>query len=623
MARLLIIIICVIFSWSSKAAGCWEENDATPLGPIELNERGEFVPQWAKEVVWYQIFPERFRDGDPSNNPTMASIKGADPQEMPAVWELHPWGSDWYERQAYEKKNGEPELWKHIIRRRYGGDLQGIIDKLDYLEELGIGAIYLNPVFHSPSHHKYDGVSYHHIDPYFGPDPEGDLKLIANENPLDPKDWVWTAADKLVLELIKKAHEKNIRIIFDGVFNHLGINNFAFQDLLKNKQKSLYKDWYIVNSWEPFDYGGWFGVKSLPEFREDENGLVAGPRDYVYAATRRWMNPGNSGVENGIDGWRLDVAYCVSHRFWKDWRKLVKSINPDAYITAEIVAEPEKLKPFFQGDEFDAEMNYNFSFTSAEFFFNPEGKDRITVSEFDKKLEEMRNLYPKGVSYTTMNLFGSHDTNRLASHIVNRGIENFRNWGKYFNRSVGMNNPDYQTRKPNNFELKLQRLFLLFQMTYVGAPMVYYGDEVGMWGANDPSSRKPMLWSDIKFDDERFNADGSFRKVADKVAPNNELFDYYKALIQLRNNHKAFQLGTFKTILKFDAMNLYAYEREYEGEKFWVLLNNGPKTQSPSFARGEGVQYSEVFGQGLTVTEKDLKINLKPYEGIIVQIQGK
>ncbi|MFM9984534.1 MAG: alpha-amylase family glycosyl hydrolase [Flavobacteriales bacterium] len=239
-----------------------------------ISQPVQFVPDWAKHAIWYQVFPDRFRNGDPSNDPTIEQLRGADPQEMPKAWQVHPWGSDWYKLQDYEKQNGEPEMWKHILRRRYGGDLQGILDKLDYLQELGITAIYLNPVFEAPSLHKYDGATYHHIDPNFGPDPEGDRKLMATENPADPKSWVWTKADELALKLIDEVHKRGMKIIFDGVFNHMGINSFAFQDLLKNQENSIYKDWFIVKSWNDpetgkgFDYEGWWGVKSLPELRD-------------------------------------------------------------------------------------------------------------------------------------------------------------------------------------------------------------------------------------------------------------------------------------------------------------------------------------------------------------------
>lgn len=549
--------------------------------PPESNVNKEFVPQWAKNVVWYQIFPERFRDGDPTNNPTIKDLKGADPKELPKEWEVHPWGSDWYALQDYEKANGEPELWKHMLRRRYGGDLQGVINKLDYLQDLGITAIYLNPVFQSPSLHKYDGESYHHIDPNFGPDPEGDRELIASENPLDPSTWVWTSADKLALQLIDEAHSRDMKIIFDGVFNHLGYNSFAFQDVIKNQQNSPYKDWFMIKSWDDeekgteFDYEGWFGVKSLPEFKEDSTGIVEGPKAYIFNATQRWMNPQNKGIEHGIDGWRLDVAYCIGHPFWKKWRKHVRSINPEAYMTAEIVDDPEKVTPYMQGDEFDGEMNYNFAFASAEFFFNTDST-KINASTYDQKLKALRDLYPQGVAYVSQNLFGSHDSNRIGSHIVNRdrGIGNFRNWGKYFNASVAGNNPNYSTRKPQKEDIDLQKLFAIMQMTYVGAPMIYYGDEVGMWGGNDPDCRKPMIWDDTVYEDEVFNADGSTHKP-DKVETNTSLFNHYKKLISIRKEHSSLQQGTYKTLFTNDAKGIFVFERQYEGESIVVAINNG------------------------------------------------
>ena len=565
--------------------------------------QGEFVPQWAKSAVWYQIFPERFRNGDPSNDPTLDDIRGADPAEMPTHWQIHPWGSDWYELQPYEKANGEPEAWKHILRRRYGGDLQGIIDKLGYIQEMGFNAIYLNPIFTSPSHHKYDGATYHHIDPTLGPDPAGDRQLIATENPLDPSTWVWTSADELALKLIREAHSRGIRIIFDGVFNHMGINSFAFQDVVKNQEKSPYKDWFTIKSFadsskgQPFDYVGWFGVKSLPELREDEQGLVKGPKDYIFAATERWMNPKGLGVQNGIDGWRLDVAYCVAHQFWKDWRVKVRSINPQAYLTAEIVESPEKVKPYLQGDEFDGEMNYNFAFSCAEFFFNPDSM-RISASEFDRKLRDMREYYPEGVAYVTQNLFGSHDANRIGSHIVNRGIGQFRSWGEYFGKSQHGQNPSYNVRKPNAEELQLQKLFAIMQMTYVGAPMVYYGDEVGMWGANDPDCRKPMLWDDIAYTDETHTLYGT--RPADRVAVNTDLQAHYRHLIAIRNANPALSIGSYKTLLADDAADVFAFQREHQGSSVVVILNNSATPQTVSLPYIKGKRYTDLLN-GSTV----------------------
>ena len=567
---LCLSIILLIFT------GCGQ-----PKNNTEQKDNNEFVPQWAKTVVWYQIFPDRFRNGDPNNDPTVDNILGADPQEPPVEWEIHPWRSDWYELQDYEIANGEPEMWKHLLRRRYGGDLQGVINKLDYLDDLGITAIYLNPVFQSPSLHKYDGESYHHIDPNFGPDPEGDRALIATENPLDPSTWVWTSADLLALELIDEAHKRGMRIIFDGVFNHLGYNSFAFQDVVKNQQDSPYKDWFIIKSWDDeekgteFDYEGWFGVKSLLELREDSTGIVEGPKEYIFNATERWMNPDGKGIEYGIDGWRLDVAYCIGHPFWKSWRAHVRSINPEAYLTAEIVDVPEKVIPYMQGDEFDGEMNYNFAFASAEFFFNTDSTS-ITASEYDKKLNELREMYPQGVAYVSQNLFGSHDANRIGSHIVNRDNEigNFRDWGRYFNASSAHGNPNYSTRKPQADDIELQKLFAIMQMTYVGAPMVYYGNEIGMWGGNDPDCRKPMIWDDINYVDEVYNIDGT-RHDPDKVEINYDLFDHYKKLIAIRNSSPALQMGSYNAFFADDKNGLLIFERQYQDEKVIVVINNG------------------------------------------------
>lgn len=619
LSTLIALVVLACFSASS-----WSGVDDT------VNSQGavEFVPEWAKHAIWYQIFPERFRNGDPSNDPKLSDIQGADPSEPAKAWQVHPWGSDWYELQPYEKVNGEKELWKHLLRRRYGGDLQGIIDKLDYLQGLGVNALYLNPIFDSPSLHKYDAASYHHVDPNFGPDPEGDRALIEKENPLDPSTWVWTKADELALTLIEEAHKRDMRIIFDGVFNHMGINSFAFKHLEKHQALSPYKDWFDVQSFDneavgtSFEYKGWFGHKSLPEFREDEFGLASGPRDYVFAATERWMNPKGKGVEYGIDGWRLDVAFCIAHNFWKQWRAHVKAINPEAYLTAEIVDTPEKVKPYFQGDEFDGEMNYNFAFAAAEFFFNPK-EQAITASQFNEKLESLRLMYPEGVAYVVQNLFGSHDSNRIASHIVNRGFLNFREWTDYHAKSQVSQNPDYQVRKPTAKEVELQKLFVIFQMTYVGAPMVYYGDEVGMWGANDPGNRKPMVWEDIKFDGESHNPDGSKRPI-DTVEVNTSLQFFYKNMIAIRAKYPALRVGDFTARLTDDSRGLFGFTRSVEGSTLFVLLNNSGEEQTlelPVVGFGTDDVDSAVdliSGKKYKVSNGSYSLEVGPYEGVVL-----
>ncbi|MEO7984389.1 MAG: alpha-amylase family glycosyl hydrolase, partial [Bacteroidota bacterium] len=382
----------------------------------------DFTPPWSKGIVWYQVFPDRFNNGDPKNDPSVSDQNGAYPFNDTSAFQIHPWTSDWYKLQPYETENGK-DIYYNIQRRRYGGDLQGVIDKLDYLQSLGIGAIYINPIFWSPSSHKYDALCYHHVDPTFGPDPEGDKKMIENENFSAPETWVWTKADLLALKLIAEVHKRKMYIIFDGVFNHIGVKSIPFQDVEKKQQASVYKDWFSIDSWRDtvkktkFQYKGWFGIKTLPEFREDSTGIVPGPKQYIFAATKRWMNPMNKGAEHGIDGWRLDVAYDVGHPFWKNWRTWVRSINPQAYLTAELVDPIEKTKPYLQGDEFDATMNYNFAFILHDFFV--QDTTGSTVTQFDARLKELREAFGPAVALSMQNLMDSHDATRIGSAVAN------------------------------------------------------------------------------------------------------------------------------------------------------------------------------------------------------------
>ena len=204
---------------------------------------------WARGIVWYQIFPERFSNGDPSNDPIAAEILEINPGEP---WQISPWTSDWYAFQPWESiKSDDFYATNTVFARRYGGDIQGIINKLDYIQELGIDAIYFNPLFEAESLHKYDGASYHHIDDNFGPDPVGDKKRLAEAKETEESStWIWTEADRLFLELVKQAHKRNIRVVLDGVFNHTGTACFAFQDIIQNQQKSRYADWYIIKQWD-------------------------------------------------------------------------------------------------------------------------------------------------------------------------------------------------------------------------------------------------------------------------------------------------------------------------------------------------------------------------------------
>jgi cyclomaltodextrinase len=593
--------------------GCWNKT--------AKNMRS--VPSWAGEVVWYQIFPERFCNGDTTNDPTFADLRGAWPHDSVLPWQVHPWTSDWYELQPYEKANGR-DIWYNITRRRYGGDIQGIIDKLDDLKDLGIGAIYLNPVFTAPSSHKYDQSCYHHIDPTFGPDRDGDKKLITTEIPDDPSTWVWTAADKLMLRLIREVHKRGMRIIFDGVFNHMGVTSFAFQDVIKNQQRSRFKDWFVITSWDDpgkgtkFEYEGWWGVKDMPLLMETRKGIAPGPKAYIFAAVRRWMDPEGDGNTNaGIDGWRLDVADQVNHHFWKAFRKLVRSINPEAYITGEVIEPVNGIVPYLKGDQFDAVMNYNFMFITSEFFIN--GPGRCPVSLFDNLLQNLREACRPGVTLVMQNLLGSHDTDRPSSRIMNTWNCSFLDKDRYFEESKATN-PHYNTGRPDARADSILRLMSLFQMTYPGAPMIFYGDEAGMWGAKDPCCRKPMLWDDMVYDSARYLPDGKVRHPAEAVTVNHSLMDHYKKLIGIRNRWKVLKKGDFHTVFMDDRKEMYVFSRNYEDQSALIVINNSDKIQNAEFSVRDDAKYLDVLnGQSAAVTsDKKLALRVPPKWGMIL-----
>lgn len=580
------------------------------------------VPEWAKEAIWYQIFPERFCNGDKSNDPKPIDLAGGWPYSVPEGWQIHPWTSDWYKLQPWEVKDGHDFYWNAGVRR-YGGDLQGIIDKLDYLQKLGITAIYLTPMFESPSLHKYDASMYHHIDNNFGPNPDEDRKIWAEENPADPSTWKWTTADQLFLKFIKEAHKRGMKVILDGVFNHVGTTFWAFQDVVKNQQNSKFKDWFVIKSWDDpktpkneFEYEGWMGVKDLPRFRQDENGIVAGPREHIHAIIKRWMEP-NGNPTNGIDGWRLDVAEQVNHKFWKTFRTWVKEINPEAYIVGEIFWDDwQKGKmmnaaPWLQGDEFDAVMNYRFARALKEFVLNQ--KTQIDPQAFIDSLQTLYKQYPMENNYVMMNLLDSHDVERVSSMIVNPDL-----W--YDHDGNPSNNKNYDVRKPTEKERLKQKLVVGLQFTLLGAPQIYYGDEAGMWGGDDPDCRKPMVWPEYKYETETTHPFGK-KRPADKVEFDTNLFKWYQKMVSIRKQNKVLALGDIKFHVVDEKNRILSYSREYNGERIVVVANNNPSSQKIELSQnqllGSKDNYKDLVS-GKTVN-KNLKIELKPYQIMILK----
>ena len=306
------------------------------------------VPYWVQDAIFYQIFPDRFADGDPFNNPV----------------NVRPWGSP------------------PTIEGFQGGDLRGIINNLDYLLDLGVNALYLNPIFLSPSTHRYNTTDYYTIDPKLG----------------NLRDF---------RALLEVAHTNGMRVILDGVFNHSSRGFFAFNDILENQEHSPYRDWFCirrfpVDAFSPGsaeDYSAWWGFKSLPKFNTG-NPVV---RRYLLDVARYW-------IEQGADGWRLDVPNEIDDDdFWAQFRQVVKSVNRDTYLVGEIwTLDTRWVSP----NHFDGLMNYPLRDDLLRFLFGT-----LTASQFSEKVEGLLHVYPRENAHSMLNTLGTHDTERLLTKL--------------------------------------------------------------------------------------------------------------------------------------------------------------------------------------------------------------
>ncbi|WP_244835013.1 glycoside hydrolase family 13 protein [Clostridium sp. BJN0001] len=398
------------------------------------------------EII-YQIFPDRFNKSKEKDN-----VKG-----------LKKWGS---------------EVDSNCVM---GGDLKGIIEKLDYLSTLEITAIYLNPIFKSYSNHKYDTVDYYEIDASFG-------------NLDDFK------------ELIKKAHEKNIKIIIDGVFNHTNPDFFAFKDILKNQEKSKYKDWYEIFSYpvkvtnNP-NYRTFGGCSNMPRLNT-KNPEV---QKYIVDVVKYWESM-------GIDGLRLDVPYYIDDSLLEKIRECTK-----LYIVGEIWGCGKKFVPKY----FDGVMNYSF----RDLIYKAVKRQSIDASIFIDEWKFIENTYKENI-HCCFNMSGSHDTERIFNYC--------------------------------NCDIKKEKLFYAFLFLFPGMPLIYYGDEIGLKGGDDPYCRGTMEWDQTKWD--------------------YDIHNFLKDLIQLRNNSEALQKGSINFIACKEMM--FEFERVYKDKKVTVFINFGPQKQS-------------------------------------------
>lgn len=519
------------------ASGALPAGTAKPTQPFSrrFDEREIFrAPAWAKDVIWYHVIVDRWRDGSPDNNP---------PQ-------TRPWTARWQDASSWEGRDGQTFYNGYVFERVYGGDLQGIETRLTYLQKLGVTGLYLSPVFASQSFHGYDVIDYRHVEDRLAIRGESQAAQ-ANEDLLDSSTWTWTASDRLFLDFLALCRSRGFRVVLDVPFNHSGNEHPAFRDIKAKGRESSFRNWYEITSWEPFEYKGWGGFGKLPLYKEDRYGFVDSRlQRHIFDITRRWMDPnGDGNPSDGIDGWRLDSAKEVSQAFWSDWREHVKSINPDALIVGEVWEQPG---PYLSGSMFDATTNYQLAIRSAEFFFDD--RRAIKPSEFDSALAELRMAAPRQALESMFNQIDSHDTDRVLSMIINPDRPYDRR------NQVQGDGPSYNDSKPPLAAVEKLKFYLAFQMTYIGAPVIYYGSEVGMHGADDPNNRQPMWWEDLQYADP-------------DIQINTSLLDYYTRLLAIRNRWDCFRSGSYKTLLADDRADVFAFGRQGQTEAAVVILN--------------------------------------------------
>jgi cyclomaltodextrinase len=461
------------------------------------------VPYWVQDAVFYQIFPDRFANGDISNDPP----------------NVHPW-------------NAAP-----TARGFQGGDLRGIIQKFDYLLDLGINAIYLNPIFQAASTHRYDTCDYFRIDPKLG----------------DLDDFH---------ALVQVAHRNDVRIILDGVFNHVGRGFFAFSDILENNEQSPYKDWfhikkYPVDAYSPGDardYLGWWNHKSMPKL----NTAHPAVRKYLLKTARYW-------IEQGADGWRLDVPNEIDDDgFWSEFRQVVQAANREAYLLGEIWNMDPR---WVNASHFDGLMNYPVREALLGFI-----SGKLSPVQFAERVASLFKAYPRENTYAMYSLLGSHDTERL----------------------ITLFEGDAQKVK----------LAFAFNFAYPGAPAVYYGDEIGIPGGKDPSCRHTFPWEETQW--------------------NHELHSWVQQLVSLRKRLPVLRRGDFEPFMVDDSRGCYAFIRRLGDKKLVAAFNASPLRRnlhlkvSGSIWR-DGRIVHDLLGRGeYIISDNSFDLMLEPWSSVYI-----
>ena len=508
---------------------------------------GFSTPEWAKGAVMYQIFVDRFYNGDPTNDVEDGEyIYIGAPCKKIKEWSQAPASMD--------------------IRNFYGGDLQGVMDKLDYLQELGIEVIYFNPLFVSPSNHKYDIQDYDYIDPHYGKIVVDDGEVLpkgAKDNLQATKYQQRTgdlrnleASNQLFAKLVDAMHQRGMKVILDGVFNHCGsFNKWMDRERIYEPQPDYPKGAYVSadspyrsfflfhnnqdSAW-PYNgtYDGWWGHDTLPKLAYEESPAL---EDYIMRIGKKWVS-----APYNIDGWRLDVAADLgfsneyNHLFWKRFRKEVKSVNPDALILAEHYGDPQD---WLQGDEWDSVMNYDAFMEPVTWFLTGMEKhsdERRTDlwGNADNFIGAMRHFMASMLTpslQVAMNELSKHDQSRFLTRT---------------NHKVGRVSQHGTKGAEEGVNPAIMREAVVIQMTWVGAPTVYYGDEAGLCGFTDPDNRRTYPWG----------------------REDQELLAFHKEMIRIHKTEKPLRKGSIKLLAA--GQNLLAYGRFEKDEQLVIIVNN-------------------------------------------------
>jgi alpha-glucosidase len=507
---------------------------------------GLSTPKWAKGAVIYQIFVERFCNGDKDND----VVTGEYSYYGRNVVKVDEW--DRYPDPQYD------------FGEFYGGDLQGVMDKLDYLKDLGIDAIYFNPLFVSPSCHKYDTQDYDHIDPHFGKIVEDGGSALDKDEHDNTKATKYIkrvtdlrnlkASDDLFAKLVSEAHKRGIKIILDGVFNHCGsFNKWMDRERIYENNKdyepgafiskdSPYHDFFAFHgdSW-PYNtqYDGWWGYDTLPKLNYEGSKKL---EEYILSIGRKWVSP-----PFNADGWRLDVAADLGHSqeynhyFWKRFREEVKKANPDAIILAE---QYGPAADWLRGDEWDTVMNYDAFMEPVTWFLT--GMDKHSDEFKPTRIGNAREffdtmLYIGGENFTMPSLYTA--MNELSNHDHSRFLTRT-------SQKVGRSSTLMASSANTGISKPVMREAVMIQMTWPGAPTIYYGDEVGLCGFTDPDNRRTYPWGKEDL----------------------EMLEYHKKLIKIHKKYKEFTEGSIREL--YADFNFIAYGRFNRTAASIVIINN-------------------------------------------------